>query len=59
MPASRGATRRQSKSIVLKVEFIFAKKSLLPFAMTTTQSFSTDIFDPTDARLATTAKTMI
>ena len=35
-----------------------AKKSLSLAAMTTTQSFSTEIFVATDARLATTARPM-
>lgn len=47
-----------TKSIVLNQLFIFANMFLSFPASTTTQSFSTDILDPTDARFEMTDKKM-
>jgi len=59
VPAKRGARSEQRRSIVLKVAFIFANRSLSLSAITIIQSFSTAIFVPTEARLAITAKMIV
>ena len=58
-PAIKGPIEIVIKSIVVKTELIWAKRSSLFLDTTTIQSFSIMIFDPTEPRCAKVAKIMV
>ena len=58
-PARVGVRVRQTRSIVLKMEFMEASLFESPPAITTIQSFSTTILEPMEARVDTMAMDIV